>query len=452
MRSVLIAVIVLATAAGAGVLAVRAAVPADVAARADVQVLVVGRHVAERIANEPAGPAREALVRTLASELQLDLAVVDPSGTVTASGGAPVAPLAPLEVATVTAGQVQRVGDSWPPRVAAPLVSGDASAGYVIAQLASAAPPSRVLPLALALGLALVAAVACALLARSARGPINRLEGALEALETLPRGEPLDVGADGMLRGAADRFNRILERVSTAAERDEELLAIVARELKRPVHDARETLRKMAAGEPFARGPVELDEELELLETLLEDVLTTARLKLDRVILRRRRTRLGVLVQDAASKVASSNPVTFDLASDLAEVDVDGRLLSRAVAEIVKNAAQHSDAGAAIAVAARTEGAKIAVSVTDGGSGVLAEERDRLFEPFFRSRAIKRHLAGRTGLGLTLAKRVIEAHGGTISVTSQAGVGTAVTFTLPVATGEPPEDRPSLDLSRGTAA
>ena len=104
-----------------------------------------------------------------------------------------------------------------------------------------------------------------------------------------------------------------------------------------------------------------------------------------------------------------------DYAPDLPEVDVDGRLLSRTVAEIVKNAAQHSDPGAAIAVRAHASGPDVVVTVTDGGGGIGPEDLPRLFEPFFRSRATRRHLPGRTGLGLTLAKRVVEAHGGSVS-------------------------------------
>jgi two-component system sensor histidine kinase BaeS len=321
-------------------------------------------------------------------------------------------------------------------------------AGFVVVQLANAPSPSRALLLLFAAGLAVVAAALCGALARGARGSLRRLEDALDVLETLPRGEPVDVGPDRELRGVAERLNRLLERAAAAAERDEELLAIVARELRRPVRDARDTLKRMGAGEPFARGPMELDEELDVLETVLEDVLLTARLRLDRVVLRKRRTRLGVLVQDAAAKMASTNPVTFEIDPDLPEVDVDGRLLSRAVAEIVRNAAQHSDAGAAIAVRVRQLGPNLIVSVTDGGGGITPADRERLFEPFFRSPTARRHLPGGTGLGLTLAKRVLDAHGGTIAAESEPGVGTTITFTLPPATGEPPEERPSLDGPR----
>lgn len=451
LRVISIVVIALASTAGVGALVWRAAVPSEVAARTDVEILVLGEHVARGVAaasTDGDAARRAAGLAELAASLQIDLSVHGPSGAPTAAAGAPIPPLAPPELAAVLAGQVLRVGEPWPPRVAAPLVRDGQRVGFVVVQLGNATSPSRGLNLALAAALAVVAAALCAGVASGGRGSLGRLEAALEELETLPRGEPLDLGSSRELRGVAERFNRLLERAAAAADRDEELLAIVARELRRPVHDARETLKRMAAGEPFARGPVALDEELDLLETILEDVLTTARLKLDRVVLRKRRTRLGVLVQDAAAQVASSNPVSFDIAPDLPEVDVDGRLLSRTVAEIVKNAAQHSDPGAAIAVRAHASGPDVVVTVTDGGGGIGPEDLGRLFEPFFRSRATRRHLPGRTGLGLTLAKRVVEAHGGTIGVESEPGVGTTITFKLPAATGEAPPDRPSLDGGR----
>ena len=451
MRLILIAVIVLATATGVAALVWRACVPAEVAARTDVQALVVGERIARgvgAIAVDADPIRRAAALRELGAAWQVDLALHDASGARLAVAGAEVPPLGPEDAAAVLAGRVLRVGEPYPPRVAAPVEANGRRVGFVIVQLANAPNPSRGTLLLLAAGLAVVAAALCAGLACGGHASVRRLEAALDVLETLPRGEPIDLGKDPELQGVAERIDRLIERATAAADRDEELLAIVARELRRPVHDARETLKRMSAGEAFSRGPMELDEELDLLETLLEDVLLTARLRLDRVVLRKRRTRLGVLVQDAASKFASTNPVTFEVDPDLPEVDVDGRLLSRAVAEIVRNAAQHSDAGAAIAVRVRQAGTALEVSVTDGGGGIAPADRDRLFDPFFRSPATRRHLPGRTGLGPTLARRVVDAHGGKIDVQSEPGVGTTIRFTLPPATGEPPEERPSLDGSR----
>jgi len=110
----------------------------------------------------------------------------------------------------------------------------------------------------------------------------------------------------------------------------------------------------------------------------------------------------------------------------LPPVRVDRMLIGRALTNIIENALHAMPGGGALAIdAALAPEKKVQLRVTDTGVGMDAESISRIFEPYFSTKAIG------TGLGLTIAKRNVEANGGTISVTSERGRGTSVTMTLP---------------------
>ncbi len=119
MRVISIVVIALASTAGVAALVWRAAVPSEVEARTNVEILVLGEHVARGVAaasTDGDAARRAAALAELAASLQVDLSVHDASGAPVAAAGAPVPPLATPELAAVLTGQVRRVGEPWPPR------------------------------------------------------------------------------------------------------------------------------------------------------------------------------------------------------------------------------------------------------------------------------------------------------------------------------------------------
>jgi signal transduction histidine kinase len=122
-----------------------------------------------------------------------------------------------------------------------------------------------------------------------------------------------------------------------------------------------------------------------------------------------------------------------DVPSDIPEVEIDRMLVGRALTNIVENAVYAMPGGGALTLRATAEKGQVAVTVTDTGVGMDDQALRRIFEPYFSTKATG------TGLGLTIAKRNIELSGGTISLASRKGVGTQVTFTLPVV-AEPAAD------------
>ena len=109
----------------------------------------------------------------------------------------------------------------------------------------------------------------------------------------------------------------------------------------------------------------------------------------------------------------------------------DPAMLRRVIDNLLDNAAKYSEAPAPVELAAEGDGASLRVSVRDEGIGVEPQDVPRLFTPFFRTDRSRARGTGGVGLGLALAKRIVEAHGGTIEVESRPGLGTTVRFRVP---------------------
>jgi nitrogen fixation/metabolism regulation signal transduction histidine kinase len=127
-------------------------------------------------------------------------------------------------------------------------------------------------------------------------------------------------------------------------------------------------------------------------------------------------------------RVGLSNRIQMDIEAPdtLPSVDVDRTLLSRALTNVVENALHAMPGGGRLTVRAFVDAASVAIDVLDTGVGLDADSMDRIFEPYFSTKATG------TGLGLTIAKRNVELNRGTIAVTSQRGVGSTVSIRLPL--------------------
>jgi len=114
-------------------------------------------------------------------------------------------------------------------------------------------------------------------------------------------------------------------------------------------------------------------------------------------------------------------------------VDIDSHRISQVLRNLLENAVAHTASGDTISVSARQKDNYLEVAVTDTGQGIPAEDLPNIFERFYRVDKSRARATGGTGLGLTIAKRLIEAHGGKIEAQSEAGKGSRFSFTIPVA-------------------
>ena len=221
--------------------------------------------------------------------------------------------------------------------------------------------------------------------------------------------------------------------IQAARRAEKELLANVSHELRTPLARIKVALELIdAPGDGVRRRLSGIGEEVDELDRLVADVLTASRLDLAALPLRKVRTNLAALVEKArlrASALDPTLPIEVRVEATLA-VDADEPLLSRALDNLLDNARKYAD-GSAVVVTATREGEEAIISVRDHGPGIPENDLPRVFEPFFRGEGAPGLAAG-FGLGLALARRVAEAHGGAARAENAEGGGARLELRLPL--------------------
>jgi signal transduction histidine kinase len=175
--------------------------------------------------------------------------------------------------------------------------------------------------------------------------------------------------------------------------------------------------------------------EIERVNRILEDILSVARpfqLKLSTEAMSD--VVEGVLRRYQARTEAKAIQVNRHYALSLPPLQVDRARLEQALTNLVLNAVEAMPAGGTLTVALDADDTWLSIAISDTGPGILPEAERRLFEPFFTTK-----VRG-TGLGLAVARRVIEEHGGTIELVSEPGRGTTFAIRLPLSTRNPVSD------------
>ena len=232
------------------------------------------------------------------------------------------------------------------------------------------------------------------------------------------------------------------QRARRLADRQMEFVAAVSHELRTPVAVIRSTSENLADGITREPGQVReygavIRDEAVRLGDMIERVLEFAGTLARRSPLRQDDLDVAELVEQSlgafdATLRGRGFAVEKDLSPDLPGVRGDGLGLRRAIDNIVENAIKYGERGRWLAVRATAEegGSAVRLTVEDRGSGIAPSDLPRLFEPFFRGRDAR----GRGfGLGLSLVQRVVDDHGGRLSVRSEPGRGTTFTIDLPAA-------------------
>jgi two-component system sensor histidine kinase CpxA len=283
----------------------------------------------------------------------------------------------------------------------------------------------------------MMAAGMALLLAKSFSAPIVRLQRATRALAAgaleTRIGGPVDKRRDEVGTLARD-FDAMAEQIQALITDKEVLLRDVSHELRSPLARIRVALAlaERKADSSAQQDLQRIDQETERLDQLVGQILTLARLRSstleDHVAVN-----LNDLVTEVVADARFEHPnATIDFeASDVALVAGNAAELASAFENVVRNAVLHSGADAKVGVEIETAPREIVVTVTDTGPGVPDKDLKRLFDPFYRVDPSRDHKQSGYGLGLAIAARITERHGGKIDARNRTGGGLAVSFKIP---------------------
>jgi signal transduction histidine kinase len=269
---------------------------------------------------------------------------------------------------------------------------------------------------------------------RTAR-PIGEVMDAAEKITEGDLSARAAVHGPNDVRNLAGAFNRMAERLETNERRRRDLLADVAHELRTPLAVIRGRVEGMRDGLYEADGEhLELIErETDVMARLLEDLQLLSNAEAGALRLHRERLEPRELVETAADAFAApATEVGLQLSTHVDEalpaLDVDRVRIGEVLANVLANAVRHTPSRGSITLEASLDPAGVAFSVSDTGEGIPPDELAHVFDRFAKSPESRG-----AGLGLAIAKSLVQAHGGTISAESRPGRGTTIQFVLPAA-------------------
>lgn len=248
------------------------------------------------------------------------------------------------------------------------------------------------------------------------------------------------------LSGTFDAMaRRIVEQIEALKRQDtlrRDLVAQISHDLRTPLtalHGYLETLQLKAATLETGERAEYLDiamRQSERLRRLVSDLFELAKLEAREQMPRHEPIAVVDLLQDVAQKVAlaarnASVSIELDLPERSPIASGDVALLERVLDNLMDNALDHAGADGRVTIGTRAGRGTVSVFVEDSGPGIPAEDIPRLFEPYYRGDASSRPAGAHAGLGLAIARRIVELHGGDIRVESRSSSGARFVFTLP---------------------
>jgi signal transduction histidine kinase len=289
------------------------------------------------------------------------------------------------------------------------------------------------------------AGVSLAVARQMARGmtqPLRDMASAARRMETGDYSVRVQTRSRDEVGRLAAAFNRMSGELENLEQSRRDLVANVSHELKTPIAAIRAHLENLLDGVETP-DPATLEvmlTQVERLGRLVDQLLDLSRLESGEVPLRLEPLPLQSLVDDLISEIGVARPgrgvqVRNDVPVDLPALSADRERVHQVLFNLVDNAVRFTPTGGSVTVTARRRNGAVEVAVSDTGAGIPAEHLPRLFERFYRADPARARGDGGTGIGLAIARSVVEAHGGQIRAESEPGRGSVFTFDLPSADG-----------------
>jgi PAS domain S-box-containing protein len=218
-----------------------------------------------------------------------------------------------------------------------------------------------------------------------------------------------------------------------------EFLSHISHDLKTPmtlIHTSFHLMEKQADPEKRQKRMETIGQQLKLLEKYIQDLLDLSRL--DHLpSLSIEPLNLNTLLQTIVTRfstLAETAGITLELQADesLPEISADAYEFERALVNLIENAIHYTPQGGTVRISASAKEGNVLIAIQDTGIGVKEEDKDAIFDRFFRSEGARRLRPSGTGLGLAIVKRIVEIHGGSICLESTIGQGSRFSITMPM--------------------
>ncbi|MFC1966678.1 ATP-binding protein [Chloroflexota bacterium] len=276
-------------------------------------------------------------------------------------------------------------------------------------------------------------------LSRRISAPIKTLTIAAKQLGQGDLSQRVDVKDKSEIGELANTFNSMAENLERAEQLRKNMVADVAHELRTPLSNLKGYLE--AVRDEVIKPDVDtirsLDEEATMLSRLVNDLQELSLAEAGELKMNYRTEDIVKLIKQAvAAKQTQAMTKRVSLSAGLPAklplVNLDSQRIGQVLFNLLENALAHTAKDGLVTVTAKQQGDRVEVAVIDTGEGIPAEELSHVFERFYRVDKSRTRATGGSGLGLTIAKRLVEAHGGEIEVQSELGKGSRFSFTIPI--------------------
>jgi signal transduction histidine kinase len=285
-----------------------------------------------------------------------------------------------------------------------------------------------------------IALILTFVLSRRISSPIGVLANAARRLGRGDLSQRVQFKSKGEVGELSQAFNSMAADLEHAEQLRRNLVADVAHELRTPLSNIQgylEAIRDRVM-KPNATTIRSLNEETVLLSRLVDELQELSLAEAGELKLIYHAEDIAKLIKQAANSwqpqvAVKEISLSIDLPDNLQLVNIDRQRVNEVLNNLLENAAVHSHKGGTINIAATRLGDWIEIIVSDTGEGIPTEDLPNIFERFYRVDRSRARATGGSGLGLTIAKRWVEAHGGKITAKSELGKGSSFSFTLPIA-------------------
>jgi signal transduction histidine kinase len=282
---------------------------------------------------------------------------------------------------------------------------------------------------------ALLASIA---LSRYLLRPITALTAAAGRLSHGDFSQRVNARGHDELAALGRSFNSMAGDLEAAEQLRRDMTSDIAHELGTPLHNLQGQVEALQDGlaQPTAANLESLHEEIVHLSSLVRDLADINLADAGKLQLHIEPVAVADLIESLKRAVASQAgaknvEVATEIADDSLIINADYRRLRQILLNLLTNAVRYTPSNSTINITAGPENGNVRVSVADQGPGLRPEETSKVFERFYRSDPSRDRASGGAGLGLAIAKRLVEAHGGTIQAQAGAARGALFVFTIP---------------------